>query len=218
MPVPPHDQLQAVVRGLTTTTRDGQEMRLLTAERHYPAEVEEVWDALTNPVRVPRWLGGAVTGELELGGRYQIEGNAGGEVLDCRPPSALSLTWEYGGQVSWVDVTLTTVEDQTRLLLEHTAPVDPKMWEEFGPGAVGIGWEMALMGLDEHLRTPDADPAQVQEWFNGPEGRPYLVECMTGASERWVEASISAGTDPTAAREAGARCTAAYTATPEQQG
>ncbi len=97
MPVPPHDQLQAVVRGLTTTTRDGQEMRLLTAERHYPAEVEEVWDALTNPVRVPRWLGGAVTGELSLGGRYQIEGNAGGEVLDCRPPSALSLTWEYGG-------------------------------------------------------------------------------------------------------------------------
>ena len=32
MHVPPHDQLQAVVRDLTTTTRDGQEMRLLTAE------------------------------------------------------------------------------------------------------------------------------------------------------------------------------------------
>ena len=57
-------------------------MRLLTAERHYPAEVEEVWDALTNPERVPRWLGGAVTGDLALGGRYQIEGNAGGEVLE----------------------------------------------------------------------------------------------------------------------------------------
>ena len=56
MHIPPHDQLQAVVRGLTTTTRDGQEMRLLTAERHFPANRDEVWDALTNPERVPRWM------------------------------------------------------------------------------------------------------------------------------------------------------------------
>ncbi len=60
MHVPPHDQLQAVVRDLTTTTRDGQEMRLLTAERHFPADRDEVWDALTNPERVPRWMAGRV--------------------------------------------------------------------------------------------------------------------------------------------------------------
>ena len=36
MPIPPHDQLQAVVRGLTTIERDGQQMRLLTAERALP--------------------------------------------------------------------------------------------------------------------------------------------------------------------------------------
>jgi uncharacterized protein YndB with AHSA1/START domain len=215
MPIPPHDQLQAVVRDLTTTHRDGQEMRLLTAERRYSASPEEVWDALTDPERVPRWLGGAVTGELELGGRYQIEGNAGGEVLACDPPSSLSLTWEFGGQISWVDVTLTAVGDDTRLLLEHTAPVDPTMWEQFGPGAVGIGWELALIGLDEHLRSADFDPSQAPAWTTGPDDHSYLVEFMTGCSQAWVEVSIAAGTEPGAARAAGQRCTEAYTATPE---
>ncbi len=85
MPIPPHEQVRAVVRGLTTVERNGQEMRLLTAERTYPAAVEEVWDALTDPERVPRWLL-PLTGDLRVGGRYQLEGNAGGEVLGCTPP------------------------------------------------------------------------------------------------------------------------------------
>jgi uncharacterized protein YndB with AHSA1/START domain len=216
MPIPPHDQLQAVVRALTTTERDGQEMRLLTAERHFPASPDEVWDALTNPARVPRWLGGGVTGDLDVGGRFQIEGNAGGEILVCTPPETFSITWEYGGAISWVDVTLTPVDDQTRLLLEHTAPVDPTMWEQFGPGAVGIGWELALIGLDEHLLSPDFDPVQATGWTTGQDARPYLAEFVTGCSHAWVEASIAAGTDPDAVRAAGTRCTEAYTAPPPQ--
>jgi uncharacterized protein YndB with AHSA1/START domain len=217
MPLPPHDQLQAVVRGLTTTQRDGQEMRLLTAERRYPATIDEVWDALTDAERVPRWMT-PISGDLHVGGRFQLEGQAGGEILSCTPPRQLSLTWEFGGQVSWVDVTLTTIDDETQLVLEHTAPVDPQMWDQFGPGAVGIGWEMALLGLDLHLRSPAADPVEVRAWMEEPEGRAFLVELMTSSSDAWVEESIRFGTDPAAAREAGARCTAAYTASPEEQG
>ena len=89
MPIPPAEQLGAVIRGLDTVERDGETLRRLTAERTYPAPVEDVWDAITNPERIPRWIGGAVTGELRLGGRYQIEGNAGGEVLACEPPRSL---------------------------------------------------------------------------------------------------------------------------------
>ena len=73
------------------------------------------------------------------------------------------------------------------------------MWEQFGPGAVGIGWEMALMGLDEHLRTPDADPAQVQEWIDRARGTalPRRVHDRCAATQ-WIDASIAAGTDPEA--------------------
>jgi uncharacterized protein YndB with AHSA1/START domain len=214
VPMPPADHLGAVTRGLTTVERDGVSLRKLIAERTFDATLDEVWDALTSPERVPRWIGGGLSGDLRLGGRFQIEGNAGGEVLGCEPPRTLSVTWEYAGQVSWVDVTLADDGHGTRLLLEHTAPVDPQMWEQFGPGAVGIGWEMALMGLTEHLDSPDADPDEVKAWLEGPEGRAYLVEFMTAAGERWVDESIAFGTDTAAARAAGERCTAAYTAPP----
>ena len=215
MPIPPHEQLQAVVRGLTTVERDGEQLRCLTAERAYPAEIEEVWDALTSPERVPRWMGGAVTGDLSLGGRYQIEGNAGGEVLACTPPTVLSLTWEYGGQVSWVDVTLEAEAEQTRLLLVHTASVPQEFWDQFGPGAVGIGWEMMLWGLFEHLTSPDTPRSDLDAWLVSPEGRAYHVEVMTGSNAAWADASIADGTDLGDAREAADRCLAFYTAEPE---
>ena len=61
------------------------------------------------------------------------------------------MTWEFGGEVSWVEVRLTQEsEDTTRLELEHTAHVDGDRWEQFGPGAVGVGWDLTLVGLDEH--------------------------------------------------------------------
>ncbi len=118
--------------------------------------------------------------------------------------------------MSWVDVTLTAVDDRTRLRLEHTAPVDPQMWEEYGPGAVGLGWEMALTGMHEHLLSPASPPGTVEAWLAEPEGRAYLVELMTGCSDAWTAASIAFGTDPDTARAAGARCLAAYTAAPEE--
>jgi peptidoglycan hydrolase CwlO-like protein len=36
--------------------------------RSYDAEIEELWDAVTNAERIPRWFA-PITGELKLGGR-----------------------------------------------------------------------------------------------------------------------------------------------------
>src|SRR5918995_6737911 len=105
MEPPPVDHLGAVRRELTTVERDGVELRRLIAERSFPAPIGEVWDALTNPERLPRWFL-PVSGELRLGGKYQLKGNAGGTITGCEPPEALAVTWEYGGQVSWLTVTL----------------------------------------------------------------------------------------------------------------
>ena len=57
-------------------------------------------DAVTSAERIPRWFL-PVSGRLELGGRYQLEGNAGGTIRRCERPSHLGLTWELGGDVSW---------------------------------------------------------------------------------------------------------------------
>jgi uncharacterized protein YndB with AHSA1/START domain len=206
------DTLDAVRRELRETVRDGVPMRQLVAGRSFAAPADDVWSALTEPERIPRWLL-PVTGDLRLGGRYQLEGNAGGEVLACEPPRHLAVTWEYGDQLSWVDVTLTPVGDGTRLELTHDAPVDPQQWREFGPGAVGIGWELMLLGLHRHVATDEVvDPAGAAAWMQSAQGSAF----MAASSRAWCTASIEAGEDPEQARAAEARCIAAYSgAAPE---
>jgi uncharacterized protein YndB with AHSA1/START domain len=91
--------------------REG-EARVVTVARSYGAPLEDVWDACTNAERIPRWLL-PVSGELRLGGRYQLEGNAGGVIERCDPPRGFTATWEYGGEVSWIELRLTPTTSPT---------------------------------------------------------------------------------------------------------
>jgi uncharacterized protein YndB with AHSA1/START domain len=201
-----HD-LAAVRRVLGTVDRDGREMRRLTLTRGYPTTPEDLWEALTDPERIPRWFL-PVTGDLRAGGRYQLEGNAGGDVVSCDPPRTFSVTWEYDGHVSWVTVTLTPDGTGTVLELAHDAPSAPEHWDRYGPGAVGIGWELGLTGLAEHVVTHAAvDPAAFAAWMASDDGIAFVVAC----SDAWAEARIAAGDDARESRAAAARCTAAYT-------
>ena len=100
----------AKLLGLMTRTvgvvdRDGKPAKLLVAGRAYPTSVEDLWDAVTSAERIPRWFL-PITGQLRVAGRYQLEGNAGGDILECEPPRRFAITWEYGGDVSWVELRL----------------------------------------------------------------------------------------------------------------
>src|SRR4249920_332080 len=117
-------QVTAVSRRLGLISRDGDDVAVLTARRTYPAAMAEVWDAITNPERIPRWFL-PVEGDLRVGGRYQLQGNAGGTIQRCDPPRELVVTWEFGGQVSLVELTLSGYDGDgdARMTLElvHTA-------------------------------------------------------------------------------------------------
>ena len=67
----------------------------LVIRRHYKADREDVWDAITTPERLVRWFL-PISDDLRAGGRYQLEGNAGGEIVRCDRPSEIGLTWEIG--------------------------------------------------------------------------------------------------------------------------
>ena len=204
------DQIGAVRRAITSREHEGQPARVLTAEQTYPTGVDDVWDALTNPERIPRWFM-PVEGDLTVGGRYQLVGNAGGTIERCEPPTALAITWEYGEEVSWVEVDLADRDGSTTLVLSHIAHVDEGRWKEYGPGAVGVGWDLALMGLYTHLGSGvGVDPASAEAWGASDEGRTYI----TRSSAAWADASIGAGTDPDEARAAADRTTAFYTGQP----
>ena|SRR5215469_10146430 len=200
-------QINAVQRQVGTRVLEAGEARTVTISQSYDAAIEDVWDACTNPDRIPRWFL-PITGDLRVGGRYQLQGNAGGTIERCDPPTSFAATWEFGGQVSWIEVRLVAEPGGTRLVLEHIAPLDDERWAEFGPGAVGVGWDMGLVGLATHLSSGQSvDPAEGAAWAASADGRRFT----SLASQRWCDASIAAGTDEAGARAAAGRTIAAYT-------
>lgn len=206
----------AATAGLVTReVRDGSRgdapTKIAVARRTYATDRDDLWDALTSAERLPRWFM-PITGDLTVGGRYQLEGHAGGVVERCDAPRAFAVTWESNGGVSWLEVSLTPADDGTTLELVHEAPVDPDFWVQYGPGAVGVGWDLSLMGLGLHLDTGAAlDPQAVEEWSVSDEG----VTFARAASTSWADAAIAAGEDADQARAAGERTLAFYTTQPE---
>ena len=195
-----------MTREVRTGSRDGAPTKIAIARRTYPVSQADLWDALTNPERIPRWFL-PVSGELKVGGRYQLEGNAGGVIERCAEPESFAVTWEFGEMMSWLAVTLTPDGQGTRLELAHEAHVDPAMWGQFGPGAVGVGWDLGLMGLGLHLETGgQVDPATAVTFPASPEGAEFIRLAAAG----WAEAAIADGDEPGPAREAAARTAAFY--------
>ena len=200
------DQLGAVRRGVSSLDHHGRPARALTAEQTYAADAADVWDALTDPDRLPRWFL-PIEGDLRVGGRYQLVGNAGGTIERCEPPRSLAVTWEYGEGVSWVEVDLTESGGSTTLVLRHIAHPDER-WDRYGPGAVGIGWDLSMLGLALHLATGESnDPEAFMGWASGEEGRDF----MRGSNDRWYDADVVDGAEPVEARLRADRTLAFYT-------
>lgn len=208
-------QLGAVDRGITTRDVDGIPSHVQTLTQSYPSPIDDVWEAITTADRIGRWFL-PITGDLRLGGRYQLEGNAGGEVLACAPPAggaaSFRLSWVFGGGApTFVTVRLAAEgAEATRLELEHVAGVDtlpPGMWEQYGPSGTGMGWDSGLLGLALHLTAPEERPEDPEAWTMSDEGMAFL----RGSADAWAAAQVADGTDPAAAR-AGADATfAMYT-------
>jgi uncharacterized protein YndB with AHSA1/START domain len=196
-----------ISRRLTVRHEDGKELHAVIVSQDYPTTLDDLWDACTNADRIPRWFL-PVSGDLRVGGRYQFEGNAGGVIESCDRPNRVSATWEFGPAVSWVTLSFfATPDGASRLELVHTAEAS-EHWSTYGPGAVGIGWDLGLHGLAEHLRTgASIDPAAGQAWAASPEGIAYI----TASGNAWTDAAIAAGHDPDWSRETGARTIAFYT-------
>ncbi len=198
--------LSAVERAVSSSEREGEPARVVTLARSFPTSRANVWEAVTDQERIPRWFA-PVGGELKLGGRFQIEGNASGEITACETLAHFALTWEFAGDVSWVEVHLAEDEDGDALLsLSHIARHSP-FWDQYGAGAAGVGWEMAFLGLALYLAQPDWPKPDEMEFATSADGKAFL----TGSSEGWAQAAIAAGEDPDAAHAAAKNTTAFFT-------
>jgi uncharacterized protein YndB with AHSA1/START domain len=188
------NEVDAIQREVGTGRLAAGEAHVVKLSRTLDAPIEDVWDALTDPARIGRWFL-PISGDYRLGGHYQFEGNAGGEIVECDRPNRLKVTWVYGetpepGAASEVEVRLTPAgNDATRFEFEHTAIVPDEMWSVYGPGAVGVGWDGGLLGLALHLRGGSVGDSEA--WQVSPEGRDFY----TRSSRAWGEASRAAGVD-----------------------
>jgi hypothetical protein len=207
MIIDPMTAVGLVTREIRSGSRDGAPTKIAVAQRTYRTDQADLWNALTNADRIPRWFL-PISGDLRVGGRYQIEGNAGGVVERCKEPESFAVTWELGGMVSWLEVTLTPGGGHTTLELVHEAQVDPGLWDQFGPSVVGIGWDLGLMGLGLHLESGQAvDPGLAVAFPTSPEGADFVRR----AAASWADAAVENGDEAGPAHEAAARTATMYT-------
>ena len=179
------DELAAAGRSVARRPGDDGDLVSVAVRRTYPHAADDVWDAVTDPERLARWFA-PVSGDLRPGGTFQVEGNAGGEVLACEPPWLLRVS--EGAPESTVSVRPTADGDEaTTLELEHTVPV---AFAGSGAGAlfVGPGWDVAVLGLALHLRGGlDGDPAA---W----EASAEVVRYNAATVDAWARTVTASGT------------------------
>jgi uncharacterized protein YndB with AHSA1/START domain len=182
----------ATFREVSTSERNGQATRIVRASRTYRTSQTDLWSALTEKERIRRWFG-EVSGDFELGGRFSIKDNADSEIIACEPPKTLALTWEFDGNISWVKVTVAESKDGALLTLEHELPTDEKSeahWKQYGPGATGVGWELAFLGLDAHLADDRHASREAGEaWAETARGK----TTVRAWAQAWGEAHVRSG-------------------------
>lgn len=178
-------QMEAIDREVTRREGTGGKEVAVLISRTYDSLIEDVWEALTDPERVKRWFM-PLTGDLRPGGTFQLEGNAGGDILECEAPNRLRVT--FGGPTSLVELRLTPEGDnRTVLVLEHTVPIE---MAQSGAGAlfVGPGWDGGFVALDLYLRGQVADDPVAAA--NSPEG----LELSRQAVDVWTDVVRDSGT------------------------
>jgi hypothetical protein len=80
---------------------------------------------------------------------------------------------------------------------EHIAHIDPH-WDNFGPGAVGVGWDLSFLGLAMYLADPNWKKPKDEEWADWPESKNFI----RSSSDGWGQAAIGAGEDRAKSLEA----------------
>jgi len=198
-------QINSVLRRVI----DGDAEQTVIVQQRFDTTVADLWDACTTPERLARWFEPAHL-EPRVGGRYRLlDSGTEGTIHECEPPSHFVVTWEYGGDVSWVTVSI--ADDgagNVMLRLEHQGQKGPH-WDRYGPAAGGIGWDESLLALSlELVEDPRARPSEMAKFGGSPEG----LQFTRTLAEAWRDAHISAGADILVAQEAANRTVAAYTA------
>ena len=136
------------------TSADGRVERSIDL----PAELDEVWGALTDPARIGTWFGAAVAWDLRPGGEVLVgPGDDGapsrrGEVEEVVAGRRLRFRWwpepSGGDDASAVTYVLTPHDGGTRLVVTEVPLATPVRARALATSAsTGPAWALRLVGL-----------------------------------------------------------------------
>jgi uncharacterized protein YndB with AHSA1/START domain len=140
------------------------EARAAVFRRVYDADIEDVWDACTNPERLRRWYA-PVEGDLRLGGAFTQGDFGNGVIVACESPRLLRVALGGNDPASdEIELRLESAADGTTVLeFEHaTMRGDQEVGGQIYDAVycMGGGYPPRLVTLDQHLRgvlRPDVD-------------------------------------------------------------
>ena len=181
-------ELDATERAVGRRRIAAGDARTAVIRRRYAADIADVWDACTTPERIARWFL-PVSGDLRLGGTFQLAGNAGGSILRCEPPHRLTLSWAYADRpIDEVELRLTPADDGDTLLeIEHASTAIADLW------GVGMGWELPLVySLPRHLRGDLPADAAARWAAMPPEVEALIAKC----TQTWQAVAAALGSAP----------------------
>ena len=197
--------LSAIKRHVHLVERDGKSAATVQLSRHFDVASQTLWHAITSQEEISKWFA-PVSGDFKVGGSYAIEGNASGVIEACEPLAHVALTWEFAGDVSWVDLRLNNGSHSgSSFDLCHTSLLSPH-WAQYGAGATGVGWELSFVGLYQYLVHPNDAKIDEEAFVASDAGKQFV----RSSSQGWAEASILAGTTAEAALDAAKRTTSFY--------
>ena len=131
--------------------RTGDTYRLVYQDV-YSTTPDDLWQALTDPERLRRWMAD-FRGGFGIGREWEVYDGEGerwavGTVTVCEAPRRLVTTWHaIEEEPTELEVTLAEVPGGTRLTLRH---------EGIQSIFYGAGWQTYLELIEPHLAAPDA--------------------------------------------------------------
>lgn len=149
--------------------------RVFEKEYRFKANPERVWQALTDPDQVGKWMGHAVIAmEPRPGGRLEVEGLHPGVIQEIEPMRRMVWAWDPDDGTQPMVETITLHEDGTGTRL-HVHVVAQGRWAEdlMYFSGVEAGWQGWLRAMDQWIEHGLVD----EEEGGG------LLEASLGAEE-----------------------------------
>lgn len=151
--------------GETIDQSDGTEPTTIVLTQRVGASPDVVFDFLTDPQKMLRWMGTEVDIDPKPGGKFWLNATgtdiAVGSYLEVDRPNRLVFTWGWDGSEevppasSTVTITLTVEDGETVVELEHSGLPAGQDTEH----TRGWTYYLARLGAVSEGRDPDSSPA-----------------------------------------------------------